>query len=182
MYPARNPLADNLDNLPPLQYQQQAATLGSYGNCALCHGQPMDFSAHHPLVQWSEREIHVPSGARQTMPPARFSHQAHTPLINCTTCHHTGYVDGKSLLCTSSGCHDGLTATLRTDKNAKPTLNPFYFYNAFHGPYPSCVACHTESLAAGKPAGPTDCKACHQAPSPLWAHEAEAGGSGTAAQ
>ena len=52
------------------------------------------------------------------MPPARFSHQAHTPLINCTTCHHTGYVDGKSLLCTSSGCHDGLTATLRTDKNA----------------------------------------------------------------
>ena len=46
----------------------------------------------------------------------------------------------------------------------------------------SCVACHTESLAAGKPAGPTDCKACHQAPSPLWAHEAEAGGSGTAAQ
>ena len=75
-------------------------------------------------------------------------------------------VDGKSLLCTSSGCHDGLTATLRTDKNAKPTLNPFYFYNAFHGPYPSCVACHTESLAAGKPAGPTDCKACHQAPSP----------------
>ena len=86
-----------------------------------------------------------------------------------------GYADGKSLLCTSSGCHDGLTATLRTDKNAKPTLNPFYFYNAFHGPYPSCVACHTESLAAGKPAGPTDCKACHQAPSPLWAHEAEAG-------
>lgn len=58
VYPARNPLADNLDNLPPLQYQQQAATLGSYGNCALCHGQPMDFSAHHPLVQWSEREIH----------------------------------------------------------------------------------------------------------------------------
>lgn len=48
VYPARNPLADNLDNLPPLQYQQQAATLGSYGNCALCHGQPMDFSAHHP--------------------------------------------------------------------------------------------------------------------------------------
>lgn len=45
-------------------------------------------------------------------------------------------MDGKSLLCTSSGCHDGLTATLRTDKNAKPTLNPFYFYNAFHGPYP----------------------------------------------
>lgn len=38
VYPARNPLADNLDNLPPLQYQQQAATLGSYGNCALCHG------------------------------------------------------------------------------------------------------------------------------------------------
>ena len=116
------------------------------------------------------------------MPPARFSHQAHTPLINCTICHHTGYVDGKSLLCTSSGCHDGLTATLRTDKNVKPTLNPFYFYNAFHGPYPSCVACHTESLAAGKPAGPTDCKACHQAPSPLWAHGAEAGGSGAAAQ
>lgn len=147
-----------------------------------CAMAAMDFSAHHPLVQWSEREIHVPSGARQTMPPARFSHQAHTPLINCTICHHTGYADGKSLLCTSSGCHDGLTATLRTDKNAKPTLNPFYFYNAFHGPYPSCVACHTESLAAGKPAGPTDCKACHQAPSPLWAHEAEAGGSGAAAQ
>ena len=86
------------------------------------------------MVRWSEREIHAPSGARQTMPAVRFSHQAHTPLINCTTCHHTGYEDGKPLLCTRSGCHDGLTAMLRTGKDAKPALNPFYFYNASHGP------------------------------------------------
>lgn len=51
VYPARNPLVDNLDNIPPMQYQNLAATLGSGGNCVICHGQPMDFSAHHPLVE-----------------------------------------------------------------------------------------------------------------------------------
>lgn len=172
VYPARNPVAPDLDNIPPLQYQRQAAPLGSYGNCALCHGQPMEYSAHHPLVAWSETSIHAPAGARLSMPAARFSHQAHTPVVNCTVCHHTGYEDGTSLLCTSSGCHDGVTATLRAGKDAKPTPNPRYFYDAFHGDaFPGCLACHTRWLAEGKPAGPTDCKACHQAPSPLWAAE-----------
>ncbi len=51
VYPAKNPLAENLDNIPPVQYQKLAAPLGSKGNCAICHGQPMDYSAHHPLVE-----------------------------------------------------------------------------------------------------------------------------------
>ncbi len=49
-YPAKNPLAENLDNIPPVQYQKTAAPLGSKGNCAVCHGRPMDYSVHHPLV------------------------------------------------------------------------------------------------------------------------------------
>lgn len=167
VYEARNPLARDLDNIPPLQYQEQAAALGAFGNCALCHGQSMEFSVHHPLVTRSNTEIHTPPGAKLTMPVARFSHQAHTPLVNCATCHHTGHEDGKPLLCTSSGCHDGLSAML-PEKNDAPKPDPRSFYNAFHGSYPGCIACHTESRAEGNPAGPTTCKACHQAPSSRW--------------
>ena len=62
LYKARNPLAEDLDNIPPLQYQQQAAPLGAYGNCAACHGEPKDFSAHHPPVARPSTEVHTPPG------------------------------------------------------------------------------------------------------------------------
>jgi hypothetical protein len=51
LYPAKNPLGKERDNLPPLQYQSLARTIGAAGNCALCHMQDMDESAHHPLVE-----------------------------------------------------------------------------------------------------------------------------------
>jgi hypothetical protein len=51
LYPAKNPLGKDRDNLPPLQYQSLARALGAAGNCALCHMQDMDESAHHPLVE-----------------------------------------------------------------------------------------------------------------------------------
>ncbi len=176
VYPASNPLVPELDDLQPLQYQQQAATLGAYGNCALCHGQSMDFSAHHPLVTWSKREIVPPPGAAMSMPAARFSHAAHTPVVNCTVCHHTGYEDGKSLLCTASGCHDDASPTepfAAGEEKGGSRSDPQYFRRAFHGGWPSCLACHTQALAEGRPAGPTACKACHQAPSSRWAAEEE---------
>ena len=169
VYPARNPLADDLDNIPPIQYQEQAAPLGRYGNCALCHGQSMDAMAHHPQVDISRTSVRAPAGAGLSMPVARFSHQLHVRHVNCITCHHTGHEDGKSLFCASSGCHDSLEATLPAKENEDPRPNPRYFYHAFHGEFPSCLACHTQSLAAGKPAGPTDCGVCHQAPSARWA-------------
>ena len=51
VYPARNPLTENLDNIPPIQYQHLAAPFGSRKNCAVCHGRAMEYSAHHPLVE-----------------------------------------------------------------------------------------------------------------------------------
>ena len=168
VYAARNPIVQDLDNLPPLQYQEQAAPLGSYGNCALCHGEPRDYSAHHPLVERTYTEVHIPTGASRAMPPALFSHNAHVKQVACIACHHKGHEDGKSILCASSGCHDGVNATRPAKKGEEVQEDPRYFYNAFHGPFPGCMACHTQSLQAGKPAGPTDCKACHQAPSSRW--------------
>ena len=50
-YQAENPLAPGLDNIPPIQYQRLAAPFGTSGNCAMCHGEPKDFFAHHPLVE-----------------------------------------------------------------------------------------------------------------------------------
>jgi len=50
LYPSNNPLGNNRDNLVPVQYQQHVGTLGAAGNCALCHMQDMDSSAHHDLV------------------------------------------------------------------------------------------------------------------------------------
>jgi len=49
LYPSRNPLAPELDNMPPLQLQRLAAPLGTDGGCIACHGQAMPFFAHHPL-------------------------------------------------------------------------------------------------------------------------------------
>lgn len=171
VYPARNIFSSNLDNIQPLQYQEQAAPLGAYGNCALCHGQSMDFSAHHPIVERSQTKIHTPEGVELSMPVAIFSHQAHTRIVECSVCHHTGHEDGKSLLCASSGCHDGISPS-QTSKDGQSGTGPDlrYFRQAFHGGFPSCMACHVQSLAAGKAAGPTTCKACHRAPSKRWAN------------
>lgn len=168
LYPARNPLGGDRDNLAPLQYQELPRPLGAVGNCALCHNEPMDYSAHHDLVERSRTVIHLPAGVEPVLPVVRFSHQAHD-REDCRTCHHTGREDGVSLLCTSAGCHD-------QPKAATDGADPLFFRNAFHGGHPSCLACHTTNQDKGLPAGPTDCKACHAAPSPRWAAEAAARG------
>lgn len=51
LYPAQNPVSRDRDNIAPLQYQQHARPLGGGGNCASCHNEAMDYSAHHDLVE-----------------------------------------------------------------------------------------------------------------------------------
>lgn len=165
VYPANNPLGRDRDNIVPIQYQQQAKALGAAGNCALCHMQDMDFSAHHPLVERTRTQVHVPEKAEPAMPRAHFSHESHARL-DCLTCHHNGHTDGKSMLCVSSGCHDGATAL-----NEDGSENGKYFRKAFHGPTRSCFYCHSNARMEGKAAGPVACKDCHAAPSPRWAEE-----------
>lgn len=164
LYPADNPLGRDRDNIAPLQYQQHARPLGAAGNCAACHGENKDYSAHHPLVQRSDTAVHVPEGVLLTQPQARFSHQSHES-VPCQTCHHTGREDGRSLLCTSSGCHDSPVAVTAEGQDAGPR----FFRTAFHGPQPGCFACHEARQRTGEPAGPLACKDCHLAPSPRWA-------------
>lgn len=164
VYPARNPVSEGLDNIPPVQYQEAAAPLGANGNCAVCHGQAMDMPPlHHPIVEVSSTKISVPQGADLMMPPVRFPHERHTPLFDCALCHHTGYVDGHPLSCTSSGCHDAAE-----EDNAPEGQAYRYFRQAFHGGMPSCNACHEARLESGQATGPTDCAGCHKAPSSLW--------------
>lgn len=50
-YPASNPVAAGLDNIPPIQYQGAALVLGARGNCTLCHTIDMPMSIHHPIVE-----------------------------------------------------------------------------------------------------------------------------------
>jgi len=45
-YPARNIYGEDRDNIPPLQYQGVAGTMGTGGGC-ICHTVTMDYSAHH---------------------------------------------------------------------------------------------------------------------------------------
>lgn len=162
IYPADNPVGRDRDNIVPIQYQQHARPLGDAGNCALCHMQPMDVSAHHNLVTRSSTQIHVPDGAELTLPSVHFAHSAHKSF-ECTVCHHTGHEDGKSLFCTSSGCHDGIK-----DNGTDETPDSKYFRTAFHGPVRSCFHCHSTAKAEGRSAGPVACKDCHTAPSPRW--------------
>ena len=127
--------------------------------------QTMDFSAHHNLVTRKTTEIHVPADAELTLPPVHFPHSAHT-RFECTVCHHTGHEDGKSLLCTSSGCHDGIK-----DQGTEDAPDPRYFRNAFHGPTRSCYYCHSTAKAEGRMAGPVACKDCHTATSSRWTEQ-----------
>jgi hypothetical protein len=48
VYPATNPFGDNRDNIQPMQYQGEAATIGANGNCPVCHKTEMEDSIHHP--------------------------------------------------------------------------------------------------------------------------------------
>lgn len=118
-----------IDNLPPLG-QQQAATLGKLRQLALCHGQPMDFRRTIPGAV--ERKGNPCAfRARQTMPRPGSPHQAHTPLINCTIAI-TRDARTASPPVHEFGCHDGLPPRCAPTER-QPTLNPFYFYNAFMG-------------------------------------------------
>lgn len=167
LYAARNPISEDLDNIQPMQYQEAAAPVGSYGNCAVCHTRTMRMPpVHHPFVEVSSTEISMPAGVELMMPPVRFPHEMHTPLVDCGICHHTGHVDGQPLACVSSGCHDAADAG-----DAPEGRDYRYFQQAFHGATPSCNACHEARRESGEPAGPTDCAGCHRAPSSLWNEE-----------
>lgn len=160
VYPARNPLGRDRDNIPPLQYQQHARAMGASGNCLVCHGETPEFSVHHPLVERKAVTVTVPQEAKLAKPRVPFPHEAHTPTVDCGTCHHKGYVDGGPMKCASKDCHDMVVdAETGTPKDRE---NPRYFRNAFHGEGPSCNACHARLLAAGKAAGPTECRDCHK--------------------
>lgn len=155
IYPVDNPFGRNRSNIPPMQYQSVAAPMGAYGNCAACHNEPMDASAHHPLVELKAKLISVPEGFVPSKPRVLFPHQTHQNL-DCKTCHHTGYVDGQKVSCSVTGCHDKLS----TDTNVAPN-DPLLLRNAFHGPERGCQPCHLQMRAEGKATGPTQCRACH---------------------
>ena len=166
-YPAENPVAEGLDNIVPMQYQQQALVLGDNGNCALCHMQSMPMPIHHPIVERSSVEVDVPQKAELMMPKVLFSHEAHTPQVECGTCHHMGYKDGGPIRCTSAGCHN-----LAETDDAEKDEEFRYFREAFHSDkLPSCLACHEGRRKKWLPAGPTDCDACHLAPPSMWKEE-----------
>ena len=48
VYPAENPYTEDLDNIPPLQYQGLAGTIATEQNCAVCHTEPLPIDGHHP--------------------------------------------------------------------------------------------------------------------------------------
>ncbi len=47
VYPATNPYGGTRDNIPPLQVQGDPGTIGTEGNCAVCHGKAMNVEGHH---------------------------------------------------------------------------------------------------------------------------------------
>lgn len=46
VYGAENKYELQRDNLQPLQYQGIADTIGTYGSCAVCHVNEMEFNGH----------------------------------------------------------------------------------------------------------------------------------------
>ncbi|MDR2893772.1 MAG: cytochrome c3 family protein [Deltaproteobacteria bacterium] len=165
IYPAKNPVGEGRDNLPPQQYQGDPRVLGGEGNCAVCHTVAMPVSIHHNTVPRRFTRIHVPEGVTLYMPQVRFSHDAHI-YVECMECHHMGHEDGQQLLCTAAGCHD------QPQANAKAgSVDYRYFHNAFHDLDRSCNSCHESRQQQELPAGPTNCQGCHRAPSPLWSQK-----------
>ena len=154
LYPVENPFGRNRSNIPPVQHQQVAAPFGAFGNCAVCHNTPMDVSMHHPIVELPTRSITAPQGALFTRPRAVFPHAGHARL-DCKSCHHTGFVDGKPLACAQEGCHGKLPGP-----GVSPE-DPLLFRNAFHGAVRGCQPCHLEMRSQGKASGPVQCRACH---------------------
>lgn len=167
VYPSRNAIGSERDNLQPVQYQQDPRPLGGEGNCAVCHTMPMEFPPHHDLVERSSTLLTVPEGAVLFMPQVRFSHDAHDS-VDCMTCHHKGHEDGQPVGCTAAGCHDLVKAD-----PANQAEDYRYFRNAFHGLIRSCNACHLERQEKSLPGGPTNCQGCHRAPSKMWASPEE---------
>jgi len=47
IYPALNPMAADLDNIGPLQYQGIAGTIGTESHCEICHTVPRTQEGHH---------------------------------------------------------------------------------------------------------------------------------------
>lgn len=155
-YPAVNPFGRDLDNMPPVQYQQHATVMGGGNNCVVCHREPlpMEASAHHPVVLRKTIAITLPVGASPTKPVVLFPHEAHGE-VDCGTCHHKGYQDGKQT-CATKGCHD----KPRPD-TVEGLGEAAYYRNAFHGKERGCMTCHLALRAEGKAAGPTGCRDCH---------------------
>lgn len=152
IYPALNPYGRDRDNIQPLQYMGQAKTIGGGGQCGVCHTTPPDYqaSAHHPIPEPRGTVVALPPGFKGRMPGVRFPHQAHAGQ-DCRTCHHKGYVDGQSLSCSTTGCHD----------RGSGEEDPRYFRNAFHGQGFSCNYCHQQKRKAGQASGPVECGGCH---------------------
>jgi hypothetical protein len=161
-YPAANPYGKDRDNIQPVQYQSLAGPIGAAGNCSVCHMIDIDASAsvHHPIPVRPAIKVAVPESAELLRKRVMFPHQVHTgsASMDCGTCHHKGYVEGKSQSCSSAGCHDK-----KNPQTAEERMDPRYFRNAFHGRDFSCNACHQSLRKAGKPAGPVECGYCHQA-------------------
>jgi hypothetical protein len=51
LYPSRNPLSRDRENVQPLQYSGTRAPVGSNGSCAVCHRKPMQDALHHPNME-----------------------------------------------------------------------------------------------------------------------------------
>jgi len=91
------------------------------------------FGVKHLIAQGEAKETIVLECP--AMGNATLSHQKHSTLTDCKTCHHTGMDQPKC-----SSCHT---------KDSKVTAQ-----DAFHK---NCIDCHKE-----KQKGPTGCMDCHK--------------------
>jgi hypothetical protein len=51
MYPARNPMNRDRDNIQPIQYSGSRAPIGTNNTCAICHRKRMQDAIHHPNME-----------------------------------------------------------------------------------------------------------------------------------
>ncbi len=54
IYPAENAMAEDLDNIPPLQYQGIAGTIGTETSCTVCHTVPRTQEGHHRRILYRD--------------------------------------------------------------------------------------------------------------------------------